>query len=87
MYGEIERSTYSGFGFLEELSIVFRPNSRHQRSCTSNETLEGIDEDGDISDWFEIYNNSEESISLDGFSFTDDISEPYKWVLEHGNRS
>lgn len=50
----------------------------------SNETLEGIDEDGDISDWFEIYNNSEESISLDGFSFTDDISEPYKWVLEHG---
>jgi hypothetical protein len=37
------------------------------------------DEDGDYSDWIEIYNQSNEPINLAGWSLTDDPSQPVKW--------
>ena len=48
------------------------------------------DEDGDYPDWIEIYNPSSDSISLDGWHLTDDVSELDKWSfpsvsLEPGN--
>jgi len=39
------------------------------------------DEDGDESDWIEIYNSGARSVSLAGWSLTDDPTRLRKWVL------
>ena len=39
------------------------------------------DEDGDSEDWLELYNNSDQSISLANWSLTDDSLEPQQWLL------
>jgi len=38
-----------------------------------------LDEDGDASDWIEIYNPSDEAINLDGWFLTDDTDDLEKW--------
>ena len=43
-----------------------------------NDTLL-VDEDGDTSDWIEIYNPTPETINLAGWSLTDDPTQPQKW--------
>jgi hypothetical protein len=40
-----------------------------------------MDEDGDYSDWIELYNQSDRTISLAGWSLTDDPDQPEKWTL------
>ena len=39
------------------------------------------DEDGDFSDWIEIYNTSDRTIQLEGWFLTDDPNDLRKWVL------
>ena len=39
------------------------------------------DEDGDYSDWIELYNNGDTSINLEDFSLSDDPDNPSKWIL------
>jgi hypothetical protein len=39
------------------------------------------DQDGDHSDWIEIYNPSRQTINLAGWSLTDDPSSPDKWTF------
>jgi hypothetical protein len=39
------------------------------------------DEDGDYSDWIEIYNSSAEDIDLQNWSLTDDRNKPRLWVF------
>lgn len=39
------------------------------------------DEDGDYSDWIELYNNSSDSIWLGEYFLTDDLQQPFKWAL------
>ncbi len=39
------------------------------------------DDDGDVSDWFEIYNASASPIDLDGHFVTDELRVPTKWRL------
>lgn len=39
------------------------------------------DENGNFSDWFEIFNGSNDSINLSGLYFTDNIQQPRKWQL------
>ena len=39
------------------------------------------DEDNEYKDWIEIYNNSNDSVSLLNYSLTDDISLPSKWTF------
>lgn len=39
------------------------------------------DEDGNFSDWIEIYNYGETAIDLEGFGLSDDVSNPLKWVF------
>jgi hypothetical protein len=36
------------------------------------------DEDGDFSDWIEVYNPSETAVNLLGWALTDNISLPFK---------
>ena len=43
------------------------------------ETGELLDEDGDSSDWIEIYNPTNETIDLDGWYLTDDASNLIRW--------
>jgi hypothetical protein len=40
-----------------------------------------MDEDGDFSDWIEIYNPDATDINLDGYGLSDDPAEPFKWVF------
>ena len=39
------------------------------------------DEDGDYSDWIELYNPLTESIELTGYGLSDDLSNPFKWIF------
>jgi hypothetical protein len=48
-------------------------------ASSSNATFE--DDDGDSPDWFELYNPLSTSVDLTGWSITDDILEPTKWVF------
>lgn len=48
-------------------------------ASSSNAAFE--DEDGDSPDWFELHNSTSAAIDLTGWSITDDILEPAKWVF------
>ena len=39
------------------------------------------DEDGELSDWIEIYNEGPHAIDLAGWTLTDNIAEPNKWAF------
>jgi hypothetical protein len=39
------------------------------------------DEDGDYSDWIEIYNPDATDVNLAGYGLSDDPAEPFKWVF------
>jgi hypothetical protein len=39
------------------------------------------DEDGDFSDWIELYNSSDQSVALAGFGLSDNLSSPFRWVF------
>ena len=39
------------------------------------------DEDGDHSDWIEIYNRSNQTVNLSGWALTDDLTQPSKWTF------
>lgn len=39
------------------------------------------DEYGVYSDWFELYNASDDSLNIGGLCFTDDPGQPYKWQV------
>ena len=43
------------------------------------------DEDGDSSDWVELYNGGSESVSLNGWYLTDDSEDLFKWPLPSVN--
>jgi len=40
-----------------------------------------LDEDGDYSDWIELYNRGDSAINLSGWSLTDDPNQPQKWAF------
>lgn len=42
------------------------------------------DPNGDYSDWFELYNNSNETISLDNLYASDNLTTPTKWAFPSG---
>ncbi|MFC1569966.1 CotH kinase family protein [bacterium] len=39
------------------------------------------DEEGDYSDWIELYNSGDTSLDLNGFGLTDDPDDPLKWIF------
>ncbi len=39
------------------------------------------DEDGDYSDWIEIFNQEDSVVNLSGYGLSDDTTIPFKWVL------
>lgn len=66
--------------FLLFLNICFTQTLVINEVMSSNVT--GIeDEDGEFSDWIEIYNTSDTDMELDGFGISDDPDEPFKWTF------
>lgn len=47
----------------------------------SSNTSAVQDDDGDWSDWVEIYNDGGSAVNLDGYGLTDNPAQPYKWVF------
>ena len=47
---------------------------------TSNKTT-NQDEDGEFSDWIELFNNSSEPINLEGWGLSDNSTNPFKWIF------
>lgn len=41
------------------------------------------DEDGDRSDWIELYNTTANTVDLSGWYLSDDIDAPFKWQIDH----
>ena len=50
--------------------------------ASNDQTLD--DEDGNSSDWIEIYNPTDAAVSLDGWSLTDDATDLNRWVFPSG---
>ena len=42
------------------------------------------DDDGDFSDWIELYNAGNATVNLSGFGLSDNVSNPYKWIIPEG---
>ena len=40
-----------------------------------------LDENGNTPDWIELENNGLSAVNLNGFSLSDDIKEPHKWIF------
>jgi len=40
--------------------------------------------DGDLGSWIELYNRTEQAVDLSGFSITDNVRKPRKWVFPDG---
>ena len=61
--------------------VIIDPTPRVfiNEASSSNSSFE--DEDGDSPDWFELYNSETTAIDLSGWTITDDILEPAKWVF------
>ncbi|MFT5857650.1 MAG: hypothetical protein ACI8XO_004912, partial [Verrucomicrobiales bacterium] len=74
------RSTDLGNLFLEEVFsiLVIDPSVRISEIMASNSTSL-LDEDGESSDWIEIFNEQGEEVNLAGWYLTDDASDLSKW--------
>lgn len=44
-----------------------------------------LDEDGDASDWIELYNPTDESVNLSGWALTDEASDKGQWLFPSTN--
>ena len=64
--------------FLFIYSISIAQSVRINEFMALNET-KLTDENGDFSDWIEIYNPSASSVNLQGWGLTDDNTKPLKW--------
>ena len=49
----------------------------------SNGTI-ATDQDGEYDDWIELYNNSSESIDLEGYYLSDDLNDLSQWAIPSG---
>ncbi|MBM3436087.1 MAG: lamin tail domain-containing protein, partial [Bacteroidetes bacterium] len=68
----------ASFSFVLNAQIVINEGS-------NKNYLSLTDEDGENSDWIELYNWSTSPVDLHGYSLTDDPSEPMKWTFPHVN--
>ncbi len=39
------------------------------------------DEDGDFSDWIELYNPTQQAVDLEGWGLSDNVTKPFKWIF------
>lgn len=82
-----------------QFSVLLQPDNSPLVTCTSdcdealriNEAVSSnatfSDDDGDEGDWLEIFNFGNENIALEGWTITDDISDPGQWSFPDFNLS
>jgi hypothetical protein len=68
--GQPNGASINGFGLL--INEVMADNER---------TIEDPCEAGEYPDWIELYNASDETITLNGLYLTDDLNEPTQWQI------
>ncbi len=65
------------------LAVVGEVQAQHpvlnELMASNTETL--ADDDGDFSDWIELYNPTGADILLGGYGLSDEEGEPFKWVI------
>ncbi len=61
-------------------SLVFSQTIQINEIVTSNQNSY-YDEDGDTPDWIELFNPTTNSISISGWGLSDDVNEPFKWLI------
>ncbi len=75
-------------GVLLGLMCWFLPTSQAQlvinEVCSSNQTIIA-DEENDFPDWIELYNGSDQTINLSGYSLSDDMDNPDRWIFPNIN--
>jgi hypothetical protein len=67
--------------FLLSISSVAQTEQIVINEILAANTKINTDEDGDYNDWIELYNTGNENIDLSGFSITDDVTQPQKWIF------
>ncbi len=67
------------FEFLEPRNLLAASPVISEFMASNGTSL--LDEDGDASDWIEVYNPDAESIDLNGWHLTDSDSDLTKWTL------
>ncbi|MBX2966499.1 MAG: CotH kinase family protein [Cyclobacteriaceae bacterium] len=74
--------------YFSVLSLLFLYASLHvsAQSVRINEVISSnasiiADEDGDFSDWVELYNSGASPVNLTGYGLTDNASQPFKWTF------
>jgi hypothetical protein len=71
-------------GGAEKSAPLEKPQAVKPGQVMISEVMSGpssgfMDDDGDASDWIEIYNASEIGIDLTGFHMSDELRQPFKW--------
>ena len=61
-------------------SLVF-PQSIQINEIVSSNQSSYYDEDEDAPDWIELFNPTTNSISISSWGLSDDINEPFKWLI------
>jgi len=75
--------------FIALLSVFLLPVTTRAQGLVINEMMSAnvttiADEDGDFSDWIELYNGTNDTINLAGYTLSDKLSQPAKWTFtEH----
>ena len=77
---------------LETNNVIDSEEVDKDKSLVINEVLAdnngGLsDEDGEYTDWIEIYNYGGEEINLKGYGITNDLEEPFYWTFPDINIS
>ena len=79
------RCSPAGFIILFIIIITCSLNAQNtvriNEFLASNQTVLPLDEDNEYSDWIEIYNPTASDVNLQGWTLTDDINDPFKWVF------
>lgn len=80
--------TFFSIFFIIALSSAFLTDTNAQSvsEIAINEVMASnsttiTDEDGDYSDWIELYNTTDRSINLDGYGLSDNNNNAFKWTL------
>jgi hypothetical protein len=63
------------------LTVSSQAQTLRVNEVVSNSDGTYVDEDGDASDWIELYNYGEEEIELEGFALSDDPENLSKWIF------